>query len=111
MEIQLQEDTNNLHQQPDSYTKTRIFHQHRINRLLVNVESEQEALDKLKIHSNILPIEVMDFNTRLEYTSLLTRASKAGMDVCFKSMLLLGLTVLVWDGMCTDDISSVKLLN
>lgn len=77
----------------------------------MNVESEQKALDKLKIHSNILPIEVMDFNTRLEYTSLLTTTSKAGIDVFFKSMLLMGLTVLVWDGMCTDDSSSVKLLN
>lgn len=98
-------DFNNLHQQslsrvPESYIKSRIFHQHifflGISRLLMNMESGQGAPDKWKIPWNSLPTKGW-FSTRLEYACALTTTSPVDEVVCLRSLLMMGLMVLGWD--------------
>ena len=53
----------------------------------------------------------MVFNMRVEYASLLTTTSTADAVVCLGRLWMVELTVLEWDGMCTDDTASVKFLS
>lgn len=97
-------DFNNLHQQslshvPESYIKSIIFHQHSfilgISRMLMNMESEQGALDKWKLPWNSLPTKGMVFNKTGICKCVDNNQPREV--VCLRSLLMMGLTVLGWD--------------
>lgn len=98
-------DFNNLHglslsHVPESYIQSSISHQHiffmGIRRLLMNMESEQGALDKWKSLEIAFPPKRW-FSTRLEHASVLTTTSPVGEVICLSSRPMMGLMVLGWD--------------
>lgn len=98
-------DFNNLHglslsHVPESYIQSSISHQHiffmGIRRLLMNMESEQGALDKWKSLEIAFPPKQW-FSTRLEHANVLTTTSPVGKVVCLSSRPMMGLMVLGWD--------------